>query len=730
MEQYIKGQYRKSIYQNESGYCIGLFKVKETDSDELVDFVDRTITFTGYFHELNTDDTYIFYGKLVNHERYGDQFQVTRYERVLPEEKDSIVEFLCSGLFKGIGEKKAKKIVDVLGKDTLNIILEYPENLLLIPTITKKQADSLHDTLLNYEASYKTIIHLSELGFSTKDSMLIYKKYQEKTNTIIDENLYLFLEKLEDLGFKKIDAICLKQGYKKDDERRVKASILYVMGELSNVIGHTYLLNGEIYGYLLKVLQIDLPVNEYDQAIESLVKEVKVVVRDEKYYLTKMFEAEKEVANRLLYLARQPQVEIKNFDREIEAFELQSKITYNKDQLEAIKKALTENVLIITGGPGTGKTTIIKAITELYQRINKLNYEQLVNRLTLLAPTGRASKRISEFTLVKAVTIHRFLKWNKDTNLFAINEYNKSDAQMVIIDETSMVDILLFDNLLKGLHVGTKIILVGDDNQLPSVGPGQILKDMIESEKIPVVKLKELYRQEEGSSIIRLAYNIQNNNVEATPFNQKDDLSFLPCDEYHLKDTVKRIAEEYKTKDYKQFQVLAPMYKTLNGIDILNKELQAIFNPPSKNKKELLINDVYFREDDKVIQLTNMPDDNVFNGDIGRIIEIENGSKKKVTIDFDGNEVEYTPANFNKFKHAYCISIHKSQGSEFETVILPLVSSYKRMLYRKLVYTGVTRAKKKLIIIGEIEALKEAVNHNEVDLRRTTLKEMLKGSIS
>ncbi len=729
METYIKGQYRKSIYENESGYCIGLFKVKETNDEDIEIYIDRVLTFTGYFFELNTEDTYIFYGHLVEHERYGEQFQVTRYERVLPEEKDSIVEFLSSGLFKGIGEKKAKKIVEALGKDTLSIILEYPENLLLVPTITKKQADMLHDTLLEYEASYKTILALNELGFSTKDSMLIYRKYQEKTTTIIEENIYLLLEKIEDLGFKKVDRICLLQGYKKDDPRRVKASIIYVMEELSNRIGHTYFLNGEIYGYLISVLQVEIPIDDYDRAMNELVQDMKVVVSEDKYYLMKMYEAEKKVSDRLLYLTKQQANHYPEIDTDIHELEKNYGISYNHDQKEAIKKALEENILIITGGPGTGKTTIIKAITELYKKKYKLSYADLMDRVALLAPTGRASKRISESTVIKAVTIHRFLKWNKDTNLFAINEYNKSDVEMVIIDEVSMVDIVLFDHLLKGLHTSCKIILVGDDNQLPSVGPGQILKDMIESDALPVVKLNELYRQKEGSNIISLAYQINNDNLDFSIFNQEEDLTFLDCNEFGLRENIKVLVETYKDLDNKKFQVLAPMYKTINGIDNLNLDLQAILNPKDKRKKELLINGVVFRENDKVIQLTNMPDENVFNGDIGTIVEIENGSKKKIIISYDGQEVEYSPSSFNKFKHAYAISIHKSQGSEFDFVVLPLVQSYHKMLYRKLIYTAVTRAKKKLILLGDKKSLMLAVSNNQVDLRRTTLKEMLKKSI-
>lgn len=730
MEHYIKGNFRKSIYKNDSGYVIGIFKVKETNDEELIDYMNRTITFTGYFHELNEEDTYLFFGDIITHERYGEQFQVTRYERVLPEERDSIVDFLASGLFKGIGEKKAKKIVDVLGKDTLAIILENPDNLLLIPTITKKQVDVLHNTLRDYEASYTTILTLNELGFSTKDSMMIYRKFREKTMEVARDNIYIFWEKIEELKFKKIDAMALKQGYKRNDPRRVMATILYVMGELTNLIGHSYFLDGEIYDYLKKVLGIELIAEEYDLALKQLILDTKVINKDEKYYLANMFDAEKSIANRLRYLSSLQNNVNKKLDKIINDLELMNEINYNDDQRRAIKESFVKNTLVITGGPGTGKTTIIKAIANMYQILYNLSHEKLVERIALLAPTGRASKRIAESTLLPAVTIHRFLKWNKETNLFAINEYNKSEVDFVIVDEASMIDVTLFAHLLKGLKFDTKIILVGDENQLPSVGPGQILKDIIESEEVPVVKLEKLYRQGEDSNIISLAYDINNNKLDNSIFNKHDDLLFLPSNSMMVRENLHKVCMQYKDVNIKSFQVLAPMYKTLNGIDELNVQLQAIFNPKSSHKKEVMINGCIFREDDKVIQLTNMPEDNVFNGDIGRIISIENGSKKQIVIDFDGNEVKYTPSSYQKFKHAYAISIHKSQGSEFDTVVIPIVKSYHKMLYRKLIYTAVTRTKKKLIMIGELDAFLYAIHHNEVDMRRSTLKEMLKRSIN
>ena len=349
---------------------------------------------------------------------------------------------------------------------------------------------------------------------------------------------------------------------------------------------------------------------------------------------------------------------------------------------------------------------------------------ELKDELALLAPTGRASKRLTESTLCQASTIHRFLKWNKDDNSFQVNEYNKSDVKMVIIDEASMVDVYLLSSLLNGLRYDTKIIMVGDYNQLPSVGPGQVLKDIIDSEVVNVIKLDKLYRQTEGSNIIKLAYDINANDIDTSVFNNIDTF-FIPCPSTVVKNNIVEICKKYINYDYSKFQILAPMYKTINGIDEINLILQELYNPVSPKKNEIIINDIVYREKDKVIQLTNMVDDNVFNGDIGIINKIRNGKDKEVIIDFDGNLVTYKPSDFQNFKHAYGISIHKSQGSEFDIVVIPIVKGYGKMLYRKLIYTAVTRAKKELYLIGDIDALYYAANNNQADIRKTTIKDML-----
>ena len=725
MATYIKGNYRRSIYQNASGYTIGIFKVQDTNDEKLADYLDRTITFTGYFHELNDMDTYMFFGKLVKHEKYGEQFQVENYERCKPEEKDSIIEFLTSGLFKGIGEKKAKSIVGVLGKDTLKVILENPDNLLLIPTITKKNIDTLHNKLKEYEASYETILFLGNIGFSTKDSMIVYNYYKEKTKQIIQTDIYQLIYDITEVNFKKIDQIALKIGVKKDDIIRVKAALIYIMTEVSNTYGHSYYYKEELINLLPRVLGIEISGADFDHAIEELITDIRIVIKDEKYYLKDMYQSETLIVKRLRLLENNPLTINKHIDDKIKDLEEFYGINYNNEQKQAIKESYEKDLLIITGGPGTGKTTIMKGITEIYRQLNKFSYEKLQEKVALLAPTGRAAKRMTETTGLRASTIHRFLKWQKETNKFQVNEYNKSKVEFVIIDEASMIDTYLMASLLKGISANCKIVMVGDDHQLPSVGPGQLLHDLIESKKLSVVKLKELYRQGKDSNIISLAYNVRAGEIEPQLFNKKEDLTFISCPNEQVIPNIMEIATTYKDISYKKIQILAPMYKTYTGIDEINNHIQSIYNPKDATKKEIRIGETIFREQDKVIQLTNMPDDNVYNGDIGIIEQIVTSPKKEIHIDFDGNIVKYTPTNFNCFRLAYAISIHKSQGSEFEIVIMPVVRNYGKMLYRKLIYTAITRSKKKLYLIGDLNALNIAVDNISTDIRRTTIKEFL-----
>lgn len=732
MKHYIKGTYRKSIFQSPQGYVIGIFKVRETDDESLKDYINKTITFTGYFHESTEEDHYIFYGEGIEHPKYGFQFQVSGYEKVKPEDKDGVIAFLSSDLFPGIGEKQATLIVETLGEKALDKILEDASCLSLVPKLSSKKAKKVYDTLVKYEESHKTIVYLTELGFSMKDALHIYNTYKSFTIETLEHNIYRVMNEVDDISFLKLDAIALSQGMEKEDERRVKAGILYTIQSLTFQTGNTYFSKQELYQETCKNLKQPLEENLFTSQFQELIDEEEIVEEEDRYYEKEMYQYEVEVADQIQFLCHLPQIKYKKMKKVLEEYEQSCGVVYNEKQKEAIIQALTNHCSIITGGPGTGKTTIVKALIELYQKLNNLNYDQLMEELRLLAPTGRASKRMSETTLLPASTIHRFLKWNKETNEFGINAYHKDDGKLIIVDEVSMIDLPLLHSLLDGLKKQIQIVFVGDYNQLPSVGPGQVLRDFIESETIPMVELDLLYRQDENSYIPTLAQEIKNNALSENYLKEKSDYTFLKCHSESIRNNLKTICKQILEKGYtdKQVQVMAPMYRGMNGIDQLNKELQEVFNPKDSSKREFHYGDVIYREHDKVLQLVNMPDENVFNGDIGTIERIlyENESpnkKKEIYIDYDGMLVKYEPKDFSSVKHAFVITIHKSQGSEFPIVIMPLCMSYHRMLYRKLIYTGITRAKKKLILLGEPQAFLESVHNSQEQIRKTTLKERL-----
>ena len=730
MKDYVKGVYKQSIFKSDKGYIIGLLRVLETNIPEMNEFVNKTITFTGYFADLNETEKYTMYGEIVNHPKYGFQFNVSEYERVKPDDKEGIIEFLSSSLFYGIGESMAKKIVDKLGENALDLIIKDKTCLYQVPRLSEEKINLIYNTLIKYEESHAVIVKLTEMGFTTKDSLNIYNTYKDNTIRVIENNIYRLIDDIVDIGFKRVDEIAISINSDKYNLDRVKACIIYIMKELTFKNGDTYLSYGEIYEGVSYYLNGDIDSNIFDEAISELDGELKIKIEDDRYYIYEEYESEDFIASRINYLINKPLTEYKNIDKDISSLEKEFDITYSDMQKEAIVKALENNILIITGGPGTGKTTIIKAIVNLYKKLNKLSDKDLIKNIALLAPTGRASKRMSESTNLPATTIHRFLKWNKELDEFMVNEYDPDYSNLIIVDEVSMIDNKLMASLLRGLTTNIKLVLVGDYNQLPSVGLGNILKDLIDSEMGDTIELDLLYRQDETSYIPVLADDIKNNNIDMENFSDKDDYKFLECPGDSIIPSLINISKKVISMgyDYKRVQVMAPMYAGVNGIDNINKVLQDIFNESMPDKKEIRYGEVIYRENDKVLQLVNDPDNNVFNGDIGTIKFINykgSSDTPEITIDYDGTLVTYPYKDFNKFKHGYIISIHKSQGSEFDLVIILLCSSFRRMLYKKLIYTGVTRAKRRLILIGEKSAFMYGVNNNSEILRKTTLKEKL-----
>lgn len=718
---YIKGTISKIIYRNNSnGYTVGLIKIKESDEE-----VGKIETFTGVLPEFNEKTIYQLNGTFTTHNKYGYQFQVDSFEIVLPEKKDELVDFLSSDLFP-IGEKTAKKIVGAFGEDTIDVILNNKEKLLEIPRLGIEKINKINNILKEYQSTSNIVLELNRMGFNTKDSLMLLNKYKDKVIRIIDNNIYDLIDNIN-LNFKEIDTIAINNKYDLYDERRVEALIIYLLNEITFEQGDTYSFFQEIYSSIIKYLP-DLKSEDLEYYLIKLSKQKRVVIKKEKYYLKELYDAEEYIADRIYRLNNMERRKLPKLKEKIKELEQKIGITYDESQKNAIITSLNNNFTITTGGPGTGKTTIIKGIIRMLVDTCHISPQNIA----LLAPTGRASRKLMEVCNIPAYTIHKYLGWDKDNNTFSHNEINVCKEEYIIVDEASMIDTMLMFSLLKGTRLDSKFIFIGDYYQLPSVSQGQVLKDMIDSEVLDVIKLNNLYRQKDGNYIIDLAHEIKNKELSDNFLTKKEDYNFIEVDNDYVLTSIKDIILKALEKGYreKDIQVLAPMYKSQNGIDNLNKMLQEIFNPKSNDKNELTVGNKTYREGDKVLELVNDSDNSISNGDLGYIINITNkekndNKKNEIIVDFDGNIVSFSPDKFINITHGYAISVHKSQGGEFNMVIIPFVNSFKRMLYNKLIYTAVTRAKSKLILIGSREAFIYGVNNDYVNNRKTTLKEML-----
>lgn len=726
----ITGKIRNILFQSDSGYTVALFRVKKTTDEEMKDFLNKTITVSGLFINPNQEDVYVLNGSYIEHPRYGFQFKVDSYEVSSPSDEDALIEFLSSSLVKGCGEKTAKAIVEHLGLDAINIIKNNPERLYEIKGIKDATINKIYLSICNYKAADDTLTYLKTLGFQISDCSLIYNKYGDGVKEIIKDNFYSLINLI---SFNKLDNIYVNN-FGKNSDQRTYACIIESIKELDISTGNTYHSKMSIYEYFLKKFNINKSFDVFEKYLNILIKNEELINENGDIYLFDSYEDENVIANKLLRIMKngiQDKISFSIIEDDVKF----DNIVYNDEQRTAIKTALNNPITIISGGPGVGKTTIIKAIVNAYMSFYHITHMEGLSKIALLAPTGRASKKLASSTLMPAQTIHRFLKWNKETDDFQINEYNPALQTLVIVDEVSMLDSRLFASLLKGLTSHIKLVLVGDVFQLPSVGPGQILSDLIESEKFPYVFLKQIYRQSDNSYIPYLARDIKNIEITNNLFERKDDYSFIDVPIQNIKATIKKICERSKEKGINEsdIQILAPMYKGENGIDNLNYIMQEFFNPKDETKKEINYGFVTYRENDKVLQQINNPDCNVFNGDIGYIKKIERVkdkiTKDVITIDFDGNVVEYNKEDLSMIKHAYAITIHKSQGSEFPHVIIPICHSYNKMLYNKLIYTGVSRAKKSLIILGEKASFIHAIENNYSTNRKTGLKQKIMNNL-
>ena len=718
-EEFVRGTIYKIIYKNEmNGYMVGLFKIKDTN----IDYNNDIINITGVFPRFDERKEYILYGNMVNHPKYGLQFNVTSFENPVPTKMEELVVFLSSDLFP-IREKTDIRIVYNFKENKINKILENKNCLQLIPRLSEKKIDKIYNTLLDYQNTSNVVIELTRFGFDMKEALNLLNKYDNKILDTVNNNIYDLIDS-DDVSFKKIDEIALNMVLKEDDDSRIKSLIIYIMKDLCFNHGDTYLSLEEISFGLSSYVTVSS--DKLDYLMIKLIKEGMVIVSEKKYYLKKFYEAERYICDRICYLNDMTITSNIDISKYIDNAKFNN-TNYDDVQRRAIEWGVNNNITIITGGPGTGKTTIIKAITAIIKEAHKIKESDIA----LLAPTGRAAKKMMETTGLSASTIHKYLGWDKDSNSFNVNEYSPRGEKYIIVDEVSMIDTLLMEALLKGIKRSAKLILVGDYYQLPSVAEGQVLKDLIDSELLPVVKLNKIYRQSEGSYILNLAYDIKEKNISEDLFIKKDDYLFINANNDNIVSVIREVVSKAIKKGYtdREMQILAPMYKGSNGIDNLNNVLQELFNPSSDAKKEIYVKDVIYREGDKILQLVNDPDNNVYNGDLGYIEEIIISNGKNITnqinINYDGNIVEYTPDKFINFRLGYAISVHKAQGSEFDMVIMPLASSFKRMLYNKLVYTSVTRAKKSLIIVGESNSFIYGINNDCIENRKTSLKDFI-----
>jgi exodeoxyribonuclease V alpha subunit len=714
----VKGTVDAILFQNKDNF----YTVLKVDTIESNETFDSMPTVVGFFPEVVEGDVYTFKGQVATHPKYGKQLKAETFEKELPQTKEAIVSYLSSDLFKGIGKKTAQNIVNTLGENTISDILNDATVLEKVPGLPKKKQQQIAEQIASNQETERIIIRLHDLGFGPKLAMNIYQTYLGETLNVIEKSPYQLVYDVKGIGFNKADVLAKNIGIQYNDPERIKAGILYLLEEECIKQGHTYLPSQFLIDNVKDMLS-NPPVEEIERKqieaqIDQLVTDTKLIQQEDQFAIPSLYYSEiKSVQNlyrNFTYTKKLKDIETSELLLEIGDIEDKNNVNYAESQREALQTAINSKVMLLTGGPGTGKTTVIKGIVELYAEIHGLSldyddYKEDDYPIVLGAPTGRASKRLSESTELEAMTIHRLIGWNQDTQPEDILD-NEINAKLIIIDEMSMVDTWLFHQFMSAVPIDAQVILVGDEDQLPSVGPGQVFKDLIDSKVIPRVNLTEVYRQQEGSSIIELAHRIKlNQHVDITQ--RFHDRNFINCSTEQIPEVVDKVVNSAVSKGYdmSDIQVLAPMYKGSAGIKKLNSVLQGILNPKNKDTREIEFGEVLFRKGDKVLQLVNRPNDNIFNGDIGIIVGIfwakENAlDKDVVVVDFEGNEITFTRQDLMELTHAYCTSIHKSQGSEFPIVIMPMVKQYFRMLQKPILYTGLTRAKQSLVFLGDSQA--------------------------
>ena len=698
----IEGKVSTIIFKNESNsWTVILLKVGK-----------EYITAVGITDELEVDDEIELEGEEDIHKIYGKQFKFTTYKKVLPKTNTALIDYIANNI-KGVGKKTARNIVDKFQDNTVNVIRYEPRKLEEIKGLNEEKIDAFNVSVL----------------VATN----IYKQLKSDTIEIVSKNPYSLLNFVKSLEFKFVDEIGKKLGIDLNNEDRIDAGIIYASNKITE-FGHTCIELENLISYAAKLLEVaeDTISNGIERLVLSNKMYIQMIDNTEFVFRKSYYLAEENIAENVVNRTTRD-IDIKNYDKIIEKVSKKNNIVLSDEQFKSISTCLNSNISVITGGPGTGKTTIIKCIIDIL--------EDLSIEYVLCAPTGRAAKRIKETTKKEAKTLHRLLEIAKvddrDLDAFFNVDVKQIEADVVIVDEASMIDSIMMNNLFKAMKQNTKIILVGDVDQLPSVGPGDVLKDIITSNAVNVVELKKIYRQSSMSDIILNAHRV--NNGILPEFKNKDtDMFFVKSTS--VENTLEKISEliSYRLLNYAKFdvlkdlQVLTPMKKTQLGTIQLNSFLQEILNPKAKEKKEKEINGKIFREGDKVMQIINNYDkkfsingnffDGIYNGDIGYIKEIDNQNQTMTVIFDEEKEVIYEFEELDELELAYAITIHKSQGSEFDYCILPIYTGYEKLFTRNLLYTAMTRAKKMLVIVGNKNTINFMVNNIESKKRKTGLK--------
>lgn len=682
------------------------------------------VTVIGTLTGVNVGESLRLRGMWTEHPRYGKQFQVRDYVVQLPATLEGLRKYLGSGLIRGIGPVNAGRIVDVFGLQTLDVIEHNVNRLREVPGIGEKRAASVAVAWEEQKQIKEIMLFLQSHGVSTGLAVKIFKQYGDEAIAIVQENPYRLAKDIWGIGFKTADKVARQMGVAHDAPQRIEAGLRYVLGTFSDE-GHCFATRLQLLDAATQILEV--PTAGCEPALEGLLQQEELIAEDEAIYLPPFFRAEASVAAKLRLLLRSPRDRLEIFtavdwDRAFTGLDARNDFKLAEAQRRAVRMALTHKVAILTGGPGTGKTTITRAIIQLLQSKGC--------SVLLAAPTGRAAKRLSELTGLEAKTLHRLLEYKPaQGNRFLRDSENPLDTDLIIVDEASMIDILLINHLLQAVEAGSHLLLVGDGDQLPSVGPGNVLQDLIASTVIPVTRLETIFRQADDSFIIVNAHRINHGELPLFPPETRDFFLFHQEDpeqatELVLDIVARRIPAKFGLDARRDVQVLSPMHRGPAGVSALNRRLQEVLNPPAADKTQITHGSRILRTGDRVMQIHNDYERQVFNGDMGYIIAIDL-EDQTVTIAFDDTTALYEFSELDAIVHAYAVSIHKAQGSEFPAVVLPLLTQHYMMLQRNLLYTGVTRARSLVVLVGGVRAIAIAVHNDKIARRNTRLAQRL-----